>query len=140
VVTGSFDLLVTLAEKGSDSAYQKQISSRAETLQYLFDKHFVPRNSTCSAANVCKRLKMFAIVFYSTIEFLIIWKPQDGISKMEDAIGNMLDFGFFLTLTVAIFSIIGIGCISLGAYAVLRNDSQKREVGKNEIQNRRLIR
>jgi hypothetical protein len=47
--------------------------TRAKTLQYLFDKHFVPRNSTCTAANVCKRLKMFAIVFYSTIEFLIIW-------------------------------------------------------------------
>jgi len=59
---------------------------------------------------------------------------------MEDAISSMFDFGLFLTVTVAIFSIIGIGCISLGAYATLRNDSQKREVGKNEIQNRRLIR
>ena len=83
---------------------------------------------------------MFAMVFYSIIEFLIIWKSQDAISKMEDSISSMFDFGLFLTLTVAIFSIIGIGCISLGAYATLGNDSQKREVGKNEIQNRRLIR
>jgi hypothetical protein len=59
---------------------------------------------------------------------------------MKGAISSMFDFGLFLTLTVAIFSIIGIGCISLGAYAALRNDSQKREVGKNKIQNRRLIR
>jgi hypothetical protein len=59
---------------------------------------------------------------------------------MGDAISSMFDFGLFLTLTVAIFSIIGIACISLGAYASLRNDSQKREVGENEIQNRRLIR
>jgi hypothetical protein len=83
---------------------------------------------------------MFAMVFYSIIGFLIIWKSQDAISKMGDAISSMFDFGLFLTLTVAIFSIIGIGCISLGAYATLRNDSQKREVGENEIQNRRLIR
>jgi uncharacterized membrane protein len=52
----------------------------------------------------------------------------------------MFDFGLFLTVTIAIFSIIGIGCIGLGAYAALRNDFQKREVGKSEIQNRRLIR
>jgi hypothetical protein len=39
------------------------------------------------------------------------------------------DFGLFLTATVAIFSIIGIGCIGLGAYAVLRNNSQKRDIG-----------
>ena len=83
---------------------------------------------------------MFAMVFYSIIGFLIMWKSQDVISKMEDAISSMFDFGLFLTLTVAIFSIIGIGCISLGAYATLRNDSQIREVGTNEIQNRRLIR
>jgi hypothetical protein len=83
---------------------------------------------------------MFAMVFYSIIGFLITWKSQDVISKTGDAISSMFDFGLFLTLTVAIFSIIGIGCISLGAYATLRNDSQKREVGENEIQNRRLIR
>ena len=47
---------------------------------------------------------------------------------MEDAISSMFDFGLLLTLTVAIFSIIGIACISLGAYAVLRNDSHQREV------------
>ncbi|MGC2569977.1 MAG: hypothetical protein WA364_00585 [Candidatus Nitrosopolaris sp.] len=47
----------------------------------------------------------------------------------------MFDFGLFLTVTVAIFSIIGIGCIGLGAYAVLRNDPQKRGIGieKNGI-------
>jgi hypothetical protein len=83
---------------------------------------------------------MFAMVFYSIIGFLITWKSQDVISKTGDAISSMFDFGLFLTLTVAIFSIIGIGCISLGAYATLRNDSQKREVGENEIQNRRLLR
>ncbi|MGC2575889.1 MAG: hypothetical protein WA364_30670 [Candidatus Nitrosopolaris sp.] len=88
----------------------------------------------------CKCLQMFAMVFYSIIGFLITWKSQDVISKTGDAISSMFDFGLFLTLTVAIFSIIGIGCISLGAYATLRNDSQKREVGENEIQNRRLIR
>jgi uncharacterized membrane protein len=59
---------------------------------------------------------------------------------MEDVISSMFDFGLFLTVTVAIFSIIGIGCIGLGAYAVLRNDFQKREVGMSEIQSRRLIR
>ena len=75
----------------------------------------------------CKYLQMFAMVFYSIIEFLNIWKPQDAIQKMEDVIGSMFDFGLFLILIVAIFSIIGIGCISLGAYATLRNDSQKRK-------------
>ncbi|MGB6528976.1 MAG: hypothetical protein WBF33_12790 [Candidatus Nitrosopolaris sp.] len=51
------------------------------------------------------------------------------------------DFGLFLTATVAIFSIIDIGCIGLGAYAVLRNDSQKRDIGieKNGIGSHRLI-
>lgn len=59
---------------------------------------------------------------------------------MEYVISSVFDFGLFLTVTIAIFSIIGIGCIGLGAYAVLRNDSQKRKVGKSEIQNHRLIR
>jgi hypothetical protein len=35
----------------------------------------------------------------------------------------MFDFGLFLTVTIAIFSIISIGCIGLGAYAVLRNNT-----------------
>jgi hypothetical protein len=52
----------------------------------------------------------------------------------------MFDFSILLTATVVIFSIIGIGCIGVGAYAALRNDSQQREVGQNKIQNRRLIR
>ena len=43
-------------------------------------------------------------------------------------------------LTLPRVSIIGIGCIGVGAYAALRNDSQQREVGQNKIQNRRLIR
>jgi len=52
----------------------------------------------------------------------------------------MLDFDLFLTVTVVIFSIIGIACIGLGAYAVLGNDSQKRQIEKNESGNRNLIR
>jgi hypothetical protein len=40
----------------------------------------------------------------------------------------MFDFGLFLTLTVIIFSIIGIDCIGLGAYAVLGNKSLKSEI------------
>ena len=55
----------------------------------------------------------------------------------------MFDFALFLTLIVVIFSIIGIACVGVGAYVVLRNDSQKREIKmemeKNGIGNRRLV-
>jgi len=55
----------------------------------------------------------------------------------------MFDFGLFLTGIVVIFSIIGIACVGVGAYVVLRNDSQKREIKmemeKNGIGNRRLV-
>ena len=54
----------------------------------------------------------------------------------------MFDFDLFLTATIVIFSLIGIACIGVGAYVVLRNDSQKREIEieKNGIGSRRLIR
>jgi uncharacterized membrane protein len=55
-------------------------------------------------------------------------------------ISSLFDFGLFLAVTVVILSIIGIGCIGLGAYAVLGNDSQKRQIEKNESGNRSLIR
>ena len=55
---------------------------------------------------------------------------------------SMFDFDLFLTATIVIFSLIGIACIGVGAYVVLRNDSQKREIEieKNGIGSRRLIR
>lgn len=40
----------------------------------------------------------------------------------------MFDFGLFLMGIVVIFSIIGVACVGVGAYVVLRNDSQKREI------------
>jgi hypothetical protein len=51
----------------------------------------------------------------------------------------MFDFGLFLTLTVIIFSVIGIGCIGLGAYAVLGNKSPKSEIENGKDLRRRLI-
>jgi len=54
-------------------------------------------------------------------------------------IGNMFDFALFLTLTVAIFSIIGIGCIGLGVYAVLGNKSPKSEIGNDKDLRQRII-
>jgi hypothetical protein len=41
---------------------------------------------------------------------------------------NMFDFGLILTGTVAILSTIGIACIGVGAYLLLRSDSRKREI------------
>ena len=55
-------------------------------------------------------------------------------------IGSVFDFGSFLTGTVVIFSTIGIACIGVGAYIVLRTDSQKREIEKNGSGTRKLIR
>jgi hypothetical protein len=40
----------------------------------------------------------------------------------------MFDFGLILTGTVAILSTIGIACIGVGAYLLLRSDSRKREI------------
>jgi len=54
-------------------------------------------------------------------------------------IGNMFDFALFLTLTVAIFSIIGIGCIGLGVYAVLGNKSPKSEIENDKDLRQRVI-
>ena len=54
-------------------------------------------------------------------------------------IGNMFDFALFLTLTVAIFSIIGIGCIGLGVYAVLGNKSPKSKIGNDKDFRQRII-
>jgi hypothetical protein len=51
----------------------------------------------------------------------------------------MFDFALFLTLTVVIFSIIGIGCISLGVYAVLQNKFPKSELEDDRNLRRRLI-
>jgi hypothetical protein len=48
----------------------------------------------------------------------------------------MFDFGLFLTVTVAIFSIFGIACIGLGTYAVLRNDFKKRAIEKKSDRHR----
>ncbi len=44
----------------------------------------------------------------------------------------MFDFALFLTGTVTIFSTIGIACIAMGAYAVLRSDHSRQET---EIRN-----
>jgi len=52
-------------------------------------------------------------------------------------IGNMFDFALFLTLTVAIFSIIG--CIGLGVYAVLGNKSPKSEIENDKDLHQRVI-
>ena len=52
-------------------------------------------------------------------------------------IGNMFDFALFLTLTVAIFSIIG--CIALGVYAVLGNKSPKTEIENDKDLRQRII-
>ena len=51
----------------------------------------------------------------------------------------MFDFALFLTLTVVIFSIIGIGCIGLGGYAVLGNKSPKSEIDNDNNFPRRII-
>jgi hypothetical protein len=51
----------------------------------------------------------------------------------------MFDFALFLTLTVVIFSIIGIGCIGLGVYAVLGNKSPKSEIENDKDFRRRII-
>ena len=53
---------------------------------------------------------------------------------------SVFDFSLFLTGTVVIFSTIGIACIGVGAYIVLRTDSQKREIEKNGSGTRKLIR
>ncbi len=59
---------------------------------------------------------------------------------MKDVIGSVFDFGLFLTVTVAVFSVIGIACISLGTYAVLGNDFKKRVIEKNESDRREITR
>jgi hypothetical protein len=51
----------------------------------------------------------------------------------------MFDFALFLTLTVVIISIIGIGCIGLGVYAVLVNKSTKSEIENDKDFRRRII-
>jgi hypothetical protein len=43
-------------------------------------------------------------------------------------IDSVFDFALFLTGTVIIFSTIGIACIGVGAYIVLRSDSTKQEI------------
>jgi hypothetical protein len=43
-------------------------------------------------------------------------------------IDSVFDFALFLTGTVIIFSTIGIACIGLGAYLVLRSDSREQEI------------
>jgi hypothetical protein len=50
----------------------------------------------------------------------------------------VFDFGLFLTGTVAIFSTIGIACIGMAAYLVLRSDFRKRkiELDKNGTHNK----
>ena len=61
---------------------------------------------------------------------------------MKVVVDSMFDFGLFLTVFVAIFSTIGIVCIGIGAYAVLRNELQdKIEKNKenNKIHSHRLI-
>ena len=55
---------------------------------------------------------------------------------------SMFDFGLFLTVFVAIFSIIGIGCIGLGTYVVLCDElrgkiEEKKE--RNKVHRHRLI-
>ena len=51
-------------------------------------------------------------------------------------IDSVFDFALFLTGTVIIFSTIGIACIGLGAYLVLRSDSGKQEIQNNVNRNK----
>ncbi len=52
----------------------------------------------------------------------------------------MFDFGLILEVTIAVFSIIGVVGIGLGAYAVLREELQKGQTEKQKTSNYRLIR
>jgi hypothetical protein len=51
----------------------------------------------------------------------------------------MFDFALLLTLVVDIFSIIGIGCIGLGIYAVIGKKSPKSEIENDKNFGRRII-
>ncbi|MFZ0896527.1 MAG: hypothetical protein WAZ77_18665 [Candidatus Nitrosopolaris sp.] len=45
----------------------------------------------------------------------------------------MFDFGLFLTVTVIAFSGIGLACIGLGSYAMLRENLRKQRIENNSI-------
>lgn len=46
---------------------------------------------------------------------------------------RLFDFGLFLTVTVIAFSGIGLACIGLGSYAMLRENLRKQRIENNSI-------